>query len=428
MIFCDLHIHSRYSRATSKDLNLEKLERFARIKGLDVLGTGDFTHPLWLEELKKGLFEDGTGILKTKSGFRFVLQTEVSLVYYDKNKLRKVHLVVLAPDFKTVEEINRRLSRFGSLESDGRPTLSLDAVSFVSLLKDIDDKIEIIPAHIWTPWFGMLGSKSGFDSLEEAFKDKVNHIYALETGLSSDPLMNWRLSSLDRFTLVSNSDAHSAWPWRLGREANMIDFESGFTYDDLINAIRTGEHFIGTIEVDPSYGKYHFDGHRNCNISLSPEESKKHNNICPVCGKPLTIGVLNRVESLADRPEGFVPENAKVFKRLLPLMELISHFYKVSMASKGSWNIYSRMINKFGNEFKILLDVDIKDLEPELKGFAHLIKLNREQRLEVKPGFDGVYGELILKSEDANNENTETSNEESKPKLRKNLSLKDFFN
>jgi len=426
MIFADLHIHSRYSRATSKDLDLEVLEKYARIKGLNLLGTGDFTHPLWLKELKQKLYQDETGILKTKSGFRFVLQTEVSLVYFEGKKLRKIHIVILARDFEVVSHINKTLSRFGSLDNDGRPTLSIDAPSFVRALKRIDRSIEIIPAHIWTPWFGVLGSKSGFDSLEEAFKDEISEIYALETGLSSDPPMNWRISSLDKFTLISNSDAHSAWPWRLGREANMLDFdENDLTYDKLIEAIRTGKHFVGTIEVDPSYGKYHFDGHRNCNVSLSPQESKKYNYHCPVCGKTLTIGVLNRVESLADRPDGFIPENAKTFRRLLPLMELISHFYNVSMTSKKSWEIYMKLIKQFDTELKILLDVPIEELNQSLdKEFADLVLLNREQKLGVKPGFDGVYGELVLKKVKSD---PETNDENKSNTVQKNLSLKDFL-
>ncbi len=425
MIFADLHIHSKYSRATSKNLNLGMLEKYAKIKGLNLLGTGDFTHPLWFKELKQNLCEDETGILKSKTGFKFVLQTEVSLVYNDGKKLRKIHLVLLAKDFSTASQINELLSRYGSLSADGRPTLTIDAPSFIEFVKEIDPKIEIIPAHIWTPWFGVLGSKTGFDSLEEAFGDKASKVYALETGLSSDPPMNWRLSSLDRYTLVSNSDAHSAWPWRIGREANMLALdENSLTYDKLINSIRTGENFIGTIEVDPSYGKYHYDGHRNCNISLSPKESRKYNNHCPVCGRPLTIGVLNRVESLADRPEGYVPKNAKQFKRLLPLMELISHFYNVSISSRKAWDVYQKLIARFGTENRVLLEADFNEIaeRTDVK-FAKLVILNREQKLSVKPGYDGVYGELILKEFD--DAVIKPENQASKSK---NLSLQDFLN
>ena len=310
-VISDLQVHSRFSRATSKQLNLENLEKFARIKGLNLLGTGDITHPEWLKELKQGLTEDDTGILKSKSGFSFVLQGEVSNIYTQDGKGRRIHNLILAKNFEIAEQIQEALKKKGRIDYDGRPIFGFNCIELVEMMKNIDEKIEIIPAHAWTPWFSLFGSMSGFDSVEECYKDQTKHIHAIETGLSSDPAMNWRLSQLDKFTLVSNSDAHSFWPWRIGREANVFDID--LTYDNLINAIRNKKGFLYTIEVDPNYGKYHLDGHRACNVCLEPKESLKNNNICPKCKKPLTVGVLQRVEQLADRDEGFKPKKRNPF-------------------------------------------------------------------------------------------------------------------
>ncbi|MDP7282107.1 MAG: endonuclease Q family protein [Candidatus Undinarchaeales archaeon] len=310
--YADLHIHSRFSRATSKNITIDNLEKYARIKGITLLGTGDFTHPKWLEELKEKLTEDGSGFLKTVGAptplrpgapeLKFVLQAEISQMYRHEDKGRRVHNLLLAPSFEIVEQINEFLAPRGKLASDGRPIFSgLSCVELCENLFEISDKIEIIPAHIWTPWFSVLGSKSGFNSIKECFGEYTNKIHALETGLSSDPAMNWRLSQLDQFTLVSNSDTHSYWPWRLGRECNILDIEP--TYSALQNTLKTSKGFEYTIEVDPSYGKYHFDGHRKCSVCFEPKESLKHEDICPKCGKPLTIGVLHRVEELADRED-----------------------------------------------------------------------------------------------------------------------------
>ena len=395
-IIADLHIHSRFSRATSKSLTIQNLEKWARIKGLTLLGTGDFTHPEWIAELKKELVEDGTGILKTKTGFPFVLSTEISLMYSQGNRGRKVHNVVLAPNFGVVKQITDYLLTKGRVDYDGRPIFGIKAPEFTENLMQISDKIEIIPAHIWTPWFGMLGSKSGFDSVEEAFQDQSKHIHALETGLSSDPAMNWRLSKLDKYQLVSFSDAHSFWPWRIGREATVFDTE--LTYDALIKALRTGENLTGTIEVDPNYGKYHLDGHRDCGVCLEPKDSLKTNKICPACGKLMTIGVLHRVEELADRPDGYKPKDKPDFKALMPLSELIATSLNTKqLYGKKVFEIYNKLISKFNSEFAILLEAPeekLKELVSEQ--LTKLILDNRTGKIKIKPGYDGVYGEALL--------------------------------
>jgi len=397
-IIADLHIHSRFARATSHDLNLANLEKWAKIKGVNLLGTGDFTHPLWIKEIKQEL-EEENGILKSKTGFPFVLQSEISLMYSQGGKGRRVHLVLLAPSLEVVDQINSFLIKKGRLDYDGRPIFGMSCIDAVENLKAISDDIEIIPAHIWTPWFGILGSKSGFDSFEEAFQDKVDKIYSLETGMSSDPAMNWRLSRLDKFSILSSSDLHSYWPWRIGREANIFDFKE-LNYKNLIKAIRTREGLQGTIEVNPGYGKYHYDGHRLCKFSCSPEESKKRNNMCPVCGKPLIIGVQNRVEELADRKEGFKSVNAKPFYSILPLHELISLVLEQSVSTKKVWEVYNSLINKFGNEINILLDVPSDDLKKVCdEKIVSVILRNRAGKIKVEPGYDGEYGKAVLEEQ-----------------------------
>src|SRR3989338_5487519 len=359
-IISDLHIHGRFSRATSNQLSIANLEKYARIKGLNLLGAGDFTHPEWIKELKENLKEDSSGILKTKTGFPFILQTEISSIYTDNGKGRKVHNVILAPNLEVVGQITDFFKSRGRVDYDGRPIFKLPCPELVESMRKISEDIEIIPAHIWTPWFSLFGSMSGFDSVEECFKDKAKHIHALETGLSSDPAMNWRLSKLDRFALVSFSDLHSFWPWRIGREATIFDIKP--SYKNLINALRTKEGLEGTVEVDPSYGKYHFDGHRNCKICMNPKDSLKIKNICPKCGRQLTIGVLHRVEELADRKEGFKPKDAKEFYSLIPISEIISALINSPVASKNTWKIYNDLIKKFGNEFNVLLGAKKEEL------------------------------------------------------------------
>lgn len=396
MIISDLHIHSRYSRACSKDINIENLEKWARVKGVDLLGTGDFTHPKWFEELEK-LEENDKGILESKSGFNFIWQTEISLMY-TQGKGRRVHFVILAPNKDVVVQITEFLKSKGRVDYDGRPIFGFNSVELVENLMSISKDIEIIPAHIWTSWFGILGSKSGFDSFEECFQDKVKYVHALETGLSSDPAMNWRVFSLDKFSIISTSDTHSFWPWRLGREATI--FDCSLSYDDIIKCIREKKN-ISTIEVKPEYGKYHWDGHRACGVCLNPSESRKLNRICPKCGKPLTIGVEYRVEELADREEGFKPDNAAGFESLIPLHELIAFSLGVKQVNgKKVWEIYNKLISKFGNEFKILRDVNnFEDFDSKL---ADLILKNRKGEINISPGYDGVYGKLILEQKGLN--------------------------
>ena len=410
-ILADLQIHSRFSRATSNSINLANLERYARIKGLNLLGTGDFTHPKWLSELKSELSEDGSGILKSKTGFHFVLQGEISNIYTQDGKQRRVHTLLLAKNFDVVEQINSALLKKGRLDYDGRPIFGFSCIELVEMMRDIDEEIEIIPAHAWTPWFGIFGSMSGFDSVEECFKEQSRHIHAIETGLSSDPAMNWRISSLDKFTLLSSSDAHSFWPWRLGRECNEFDIRLG--YDNLLNAIRKKEGFAGTIEFWPHEGKYHFTGHRDCNVCLSPKEALKLNNICPKCKSKLTVGVAQRIELLSDRPEGFVPKDAVPFRNLIPLSEVISGTIGEKVESKKSWAEYYRLINAFGNEFHVLLNAEEKNLKKiTSEKIADNIIKNRNQRIPFQPGYDGVYGVPIFggveKIEVDNNKNKKT--------------------
>ncbi|MEM2932810.1 MAG: endonuclease Q family protein [Candidatus Pacearchaeota archaeon] len=397
-VIADLHIHSRFSRATSRDINIENLEKWARLKGISLLGTGDFSHPEWLKELKNKLIEN-EGILRTESGFPFVLSNEISLIYSKESEGRRVHLIILAPSFEIVDQINAYLEKKGRLDYDGRPIFNLSCVELTENLMSISKAIEIIPAHVWTPWFSIFGSMSGFDSMEEAFEDKVKYIHAFETGMSSDPAMNWRLSKLDKFSIVSFSDSHSYWPWRLGREATVFELKENFSYKDLVDAIRNKEIKF-TVETSPSYGKYHYDGHRLCNFSCSPQEARKLNNICPICGKQLTIGVMHRVEELADRPPGFRPSDARPFTTLLPLHELIGAVFKVSMTSNKVWQEYNSLVKVFNNEFNILLDVPYEELRKiTTPKIVHAIKVNREGKIKVRPGYDGQYGELILEGE-----------------------------
>ena len=398
-IISDIHLHSRFSRATSKEITIPNLIKYAKIKGLSLLGTGDFTHPMWIKELKSNLKDDGYGILKTSEGFPFILQTEIANIYTQDGKGRRVHNIILAPSFDVVEQINEELGKKGRLDYDGRPIFGFSCIELVDMMMGISKDIEIIPAHVWTPWFSVFGSKSGFDSVEECFGEKSKFIHALETGLSSDPAMNWRLSKLDRYTLISNSDSHSFWPWRIGREANVFEMDK-LDYSEFIRIIREKDtkRFLYTIEVDPSYGKYHLDGHRDCNVCLEPKESIEKKGICPVCKRSLTIGVLNRVEELADRPGGFKPDNAIPYRSLMPLSEIISSVLGIEqLYSKKIWDAYNKLIKAFGTELEVLIKVSETRLKSVVGNkMAEAIVGVRNGKVKIRPGYDGVYCKALF--------------------------------
>ncbi len=404
----DLHLHSHYSRATSKDLNLESLYQWARIKGINLIGTGDFTHPAWFKEIKEKLEPDGHGFYKLKNppkdpaipglkvhdiDVRFCLTVEISSIYKYGERVRKNHNCVYAPDFETVARINAKLASIGNLEADGRPILGLPSRDLLEIVLESSPDAHLIPAHVWTPWFSTLGSKAGYDSIKECFRDLSNHIFALETGLSSDPEMNWKLSMLDRYTLVSNSDAHS--PQKLGREANLFNTE--LSYRGMFDALKNHQGFLGTYEFFPEEGKYHHDGHRKCGISLEPEESLKYNNLCPVCGKPLTVGVLHRVEKLADRKKPERPAGAPDFHYIIPLPEILAEIKGVGPASKKVQQAFQQTISAFGNEFSLLKQVPIQDIEKQSGPvIAEAIRRMREQEVNPQAGYDGLYGTIKI--------------------------------
>ncbi len=398
-------MHSKYSRATSPDMTPENLWKWSQLKGIKVLGTGDFTHPEWVSELKEMLDINSNNLFILKDKFKmgipdscssemhFMLTAEISCIYSKKDRLRKIHSIILAPDFDTVSKINSRLSKIGNLSADGRPILGLDAKMLLKICLDISSDIMLIPAHAWTPHFSVFGAASGFDSLEECFEELTPHVYAIETGLSSDPRMNWRLSSLDRITLTSHSDAHS--PQKIGREANILDTDVSYTA--ITGALKKKGGFVGTIEFFPEEGKYHYDGHRTCGASLSPEETIKNNYLCPVCGKKVTIGVMHRVAKLADRKDGFKPEDAPAFYSVIPLQEIIAETLKVGVNSKAVKTEYFNMIEKIGNEFKILMNCPITDIERS--GFSQIAKAISRMRtgnVHIAPGYDGTYGKIKI--------------------------------
>ncbi len=395
-MIADLHIHSKYSRGCSGNINFFNLERFARIKGIDLLGTGDFQHPKWYEEINKNLKEED-GVLWSKNKFPFLWQTEISLIYSDE-KGRRIHYVVLAPNKEVVEQIIEMLGKKGRLDYDGRPIFGITSVEFIELLMEIDEKIEVIPAHCMTPWFAIFGSKSGYDNVEECFKEKSKYVHAIESGMSADPEMLRRVSKWDRLNIVSFSDSHSFYPWRLGREATEFDCE--VKYKDIINAIRTKKGLKRTIETWPEYGKYHFDGHRNCKVCFSPKETKKNKGICPKCGRLLTIGVENRIEELADREKGMKEDYIK----LIPLHELIGVVYNIKLLnSKKVDDVYNLFIKEFGNEFNVLLKVSFEDLKKVDEKVADVVIRCREGKINVKPGYDGEYGRVDLEKKEQKN-------------------------
>lgn len=402
----DFHVHSKYSRATSPEMSPEGLWRWSQIKGIRVIGTGDFTHPQWVDELQKKMESAAEGLFALKKKFRtgtvpvscktdifFILSAEISCIYRKNDKTRKVHCIVIAPAFEDALRINKRLSMIGNLSADGRPILGLDAKELLKIIIEEAPEAMLIPAHIWTPHFSVFGAISGFDSLEECFDELAPHIQALETGLSSDPAMNWRLSSLDNITLISNSDAHS--PRKLGREANILETE--ISYASIISALKTRQGFAGTIEFYPEEGKYHADGHRGCGVCLSPEETIRHNYLCPVCGRKVTVGVLHRVTKLADRKDGYRPEGAPPYRSIIPLEEIIAETKKMGVNSKAVEKVYSKLLEDLGNEFRILLEVPVEDIERS--GFpqvAEAISRMRENKIHIAPGYDGEFGKIRI--------------------------------
>ncbi|NYZ76950.1 DNA helicase UvrD [Candidatus Micrarchaeota archaeon] len=391
-IVADLHVHSKYARATSSRCDIVGLSDGAKIKGIDVVATGDFTHPIYFNELRAYLKEEKNGLFPY-NGVRFILSTEVSVIYELNGKTKKMHHVLLAPSFETAAQINDRLAKYGNLREDGRPMLSLSSAALVEELTGISESIMIIPAHAWTPWFSIFGSKSGVNSVEEAFEDKAGRIYALETGLSSDPAMNWMVSSLDRYSLISNSDAHS--PEKLGREANVFELETP-GYKAITDAIKTRKGFVKTYEFYPEEGKYHYDGHRNCKIRWSPWEALKHNDICPVCRKKITVGVLHRVAELADRKEGFRPENAVPFQHIVPLNTVISKVLGKGEQTGDVVEAYSKLIRYFGNEFAVFEAYEDQIRLAATPEIAEGIIRVKKEEVGWLPGYDGVFGELVL--------------------------------
>jgi len=407
----DLHIHSKYSRATAQNLDLENLYLWAQYKGIHIVGTGDFVHPKWFKELEEKLEPAESGLFKLKDKFaqpldaqiskscqgqvRFLLTVEISNIYKRHSKVRKVHNLIYAPSLQAAQKIQTKLGSIGNISSDGRPILGLDSYDLLRITLDADAKNLFVPAHIWTPWFSALGSMGGFDSMEEAFGDLTKHIFAVETGLSSDPPMNRRLKQLDDFILVSNSDAHS--PAKLGREANIFDTE--FSYDGIYKALsdKDDKGLVSTLEFFPQEGKYHYDGHRNCQVRWHPKETIKHQGICSACGKPVTVGVMSRVEALADRSEESKSLRFRPFQNIVPLPELIAAAKNMGTASKAVQEAYMNILSKLGNEFYILLECPIPDIQRAAGDvLAEGIKRMREGKVEIAAGYDGEFGTIKI--------------------------------
>lgn len=420
----DTHIHSKYSRATSQDMTVKTIAYYAQIKGLNVVGTGDFTHPLWVKELKENLVEtDDGGLYSVKDEKKpkvfFMITTEVNTVFNYEGKIRRIHHVIWTPSIQTAEQVSEALAKYGSLEADGRPTLKMTPAELVEVVLEVSKDNVIFPAHAWTPWFSLFGAFSGFNSLKECYQDKSDKIFALETGLSSDPPMNWRVSELDRITIISNSDSHSYWPWRLGREANVLNVKN-FNYKEIVEVVKSGDpkKLLFTVETNPAYGKYHWTGHRVCGVSMSASEAIRCGGICPVCGKKMTKGVEERVEEVADRPQGYKPSNRPGYVHLLPLSEILAWVFGFENPSnRRIWEIYNVLVERFGNEYKVLLEAKFEELIKivDVKA-ANLIVKVREDQVKVKPGYDGIYGRLVLDEEEVE-----------KTVKRKNLSLQDFM-
>ncbi|MDD4409038.1 MAG: endonuclease Q family protein [Candidatus Pacebacteria bacterium] len=398
----DFHIHSKYSRATSPKTDIFNLAKWAEIKGVDLLGTGDCTHLQWLAHMKEVLEPAEQGFYKLKDGSndtRFVVTGEISCIYKKNDKVRKVHILIIMPSIASAERLNGLLLDIGAnLKSDGRPIIGLDTKELLRLCLEADPKCLFIPAHCFTPWFGIFGSKSGFDSLEECFEELSSNVFAVESGLSSDPPMIWRIPDGKRLTVISNSDAHSGE--KIGREANV--FDTGFNYDAIYDAIKNKDKksLIYTIEFYPEEGKYHFDGHRACELSLSPQESFEYGEICPICGKKMTVGVLNRVSKLADKKEGYVPKDAIPFKSLVPLKEIIAEALGCGEGTKKALAEYEKMISSFKNEFNILLNASIEDIA-SISGekMAEGVRRMRDGKINIVPGYDGEFGTVSIFTE-----------------------------
>ena len=403
-IIADFHLHSQYSRACSKELTLENNAKWCQKKGVNILGTADFTHPKWFAQIENQLIEAEPGLYKLRSGLygemRYILTTEVSQIYKRGGKTRRIHNIILAPSIKSVRKLNLWLANNGfNLKADGRPILGLDSEELYKRLKDLDDRFILIPAHAWTPWYSVFGSKSGFDSLEECFGEMTPFIYAIETGLSSDPLMNCSLSALDSVMLISNSDAHS--PRNFGREANVFEIPDGeLSFDELVRIFKEKDlsRFVFTIEFYPEEGKYFQDGHFLCQFWCSPGETKKLGGRCPVCQKPLTIGVMSRIADLADRNVTAMPANRVLYKSIVPLDQILAEVYGVaSPTSKKVQVMYDQMIEGVGNEFQILLDSSIDQIEQvSNERVAEAIRRVRAGELNIRPGYDGVFGKVKI--------------------------------
>lgn len=409
-------------------MDLESIAHYAQLKGLNLVGTGDFTYPVWLKDLRNSFLEvSDTDLYQLKATspaqMCFIITGEVSTVFYSENKARKIHHLILTPSLETAEQINDKIKANGDLEADGRPTLNMSAAELVEKVMEVSRNNAVIPAHVWTPWYSLFGSINGFDRIEDCYEDMTRHIFALETGLSSDPPMNWRLSVLDRFALVSNSDSHSPYPHRLGREANIFQVER-LSYGELIEAMRTkdAKRFKFTVETNPAYGKYHWTGHRNCGVSMPPSESVKLGGRCPVCHKPMTRGVDERVEKLADRSYGFRPEGAIDYVHLLPLQEVIGAALGVdNLTAPSVWKVFNSLVSAFGNEYSVLLNVPLESLEKVVESrIAQTIVKVRNDEIAVTPGYDGVYGEIKLFGE----KNRRVQNQE---RYGKQSSLEQFY-
>jgi uncharacterized protein (TIGR00375 family) len=424
-IIADLQIHSKYSRACSQELNPKNVGLWADKKGIGVIGTGDFTHPKWLLELKENLEEAKPGLYqlhspeeslrgarRLSSGALFMCTAEVSSIYKQGDKVRRVHNLIFAPNFAAVDKIIAALEKRGAnLKADGRPIMGVHCDDLVKIVKDSDEKAEVVPAHAWTPHFGVFGSLSGFNSIEEAFGDQAKYIYAIETGLSSDPKMNWQISGLDKYSLTSNSDAHSLR--KIGREANVFEItDEKLSYTEIISALYSKDpaRFLYTIEFFPEEGKYHLDGHRDCKFSCPPSQTKKLKGICPVCGKKLLVGVLNRVDELADREFGFTPPRSIPFKSVIPLEEIIAETYGVGTASKKVVMMYEQMVGRAAScqlsavsysEFSILLDMPESQIAKiSSTDIATSVIRVRNGQVKVEGGYDGVFGKIHLFEED----------------------------